>query len=529
MTILQSDGKVKKQKAEKKPAVKLAAAVGAKKTSMASGRRPRRSPAEMYKSRHNIGNRSAAERVRVGSYRESEIALYFPDTYWPAAVKVDFHNSPARAHDQTDEDDDDNSKATERQSSETTSKAKSRSTSREKKKASNSVPKDGERDSSPSKKQEPVSIKMESCDWEDDDSDSDSAVKPDPSLSKKATAATKKDSKAPSSKFNIKTPSRTPSPKKEHKGMTSSNDSKALTAASKDTKTLMIKSVVDGKKPGKALKQNKNPAVKSGKLPAASNKSTEHSKNNPNFSKPSKVSATKTQSSRQNKADGAKTVAAKPKVMKGDGQQCKVGSSKTNQKEKRLVAKYAHLKPRAPRIKRTACLNAGAITSLMLECDEPVSKRRKSETAKDEADEDYSIIKAEPKSRSPSKDKKHNKDAKPKQKSKRDNEEEFQASKKKKKTQEEVVRKGKTPGKNKDVKGKGKAAVKVKVEKSPKRKVELPEISLWPPPKRMASLNAQVSSVQPKLLLCSPVILRDYFCGNPSLPLQSDWPQAFSN
>ncbi|ELT94662.1 hypothetical protein CAPTEDRAFT_207247, partial [Capitella teleta] len=48
--------------------------------------------------------------------------------------------------------------------------------------------------------------------------------------------------------------------------------------------------------------------------------------------------------------------------------------------------RFADIKPRAPRIKRTACLNANAIVSLMYEKDEPL-KKQKVEVTDDEGDE----------------------------------------------------------------------------------------------------------------------------------------------
>ena len=45
-----------------------------------------RRTAELYKSSHNIGNRTAAE--RVGSYKETEVALVYPEGFWEA-VKID--------------------------------------------------------------------------------------------------------------------------------------------------------------------------------------------------------------------------------------------------------------------------------------------------------------------------------------------------------------------------------------------------------------------------------------------------------
>ena len=408
---------------------------------MAARKRTRKTTAEMYKSRHNIGNRSAAERARQGSYRESEIALYFPDTYWPA-VKVDFQsNSPSHVQDSTADETDGKKKVLQAK------KDSGRDASL--KKISDSTKEETyvRRDSSPCSTQKVISSNKKNM-----------------SSSKTALSSPRKDQKSADSKQQ----------KSDNNKPCAEEESKSVERAKSG------KTVVKLEKAVTSSKLQKNSAKGSKTILVEAND-------------PKGANITRKQKTTKKESYGADS-----------DRDSKAGSKKHQQVAKKRPGKYSDLKPRAPRIKRTACLNSGAITMLMLEGPEPASKKKKSATDDDETEEeeeeeddssedDEVVIRKSP-SVLHEKHGQKNSDDEETQKCKKITGSQYLSAKKiklSKKVTGESAAKALKDAKHKMTQKDDKRKPGAKKKKTLKRKSPV-DIPLWPPPKRMASLNAQV-------------------------------------
>ena len=382
-----------------------------------------RRTAELYKSSHNIGNRTAAE--RVGSYKETEVALVYPEGFWEAVKVDDGGVSPFESN--------------------------SRSRSRSPK----SSPRSPFSDLSPTRSNRrtysPYALPIKRRSHISDSSSSESSE-----------GSSEEDSKSSLSHLH---------------------DLKVVIDKRNDAKT--------------SLKGSQ---------------------------KESKDCSEEETRSKKLRRFGSKPF---PKVAGG-------GSS-----GKRMPPGRSGVRPRAPRIKRTACLNAAAIVGLLYENDEPVHKKRKlDDEVSMDSDEmcelqfELDIKKAIAASKEMAKESHHKsacgsgtaskKSSSTKDKDSKNKDKDVKKDSKKD-PKEQKEKKSKKSGKDKDTKNigkkdkviskkikKDKKVMKVKKKVKVKKKEEPSEsessesessedekqkeedIPLWPPPKRMASLNATV-------------------------------------
>ena len=359
-----------------------------------------RRTAELYKSSHNIGNRTAAG--WVGSYKESEYALVYPEGFWESVKPENGEVSP------------DHSPVREKDSKHAKDKPKDKDT---KEKASKEKP------SSPCR----TGTKRKHSETESPSKPEKTKIKSEKTKSDKSSRTKSKSPQRPKSK----------SPQRGSKEAKSTSDNKK---GSTDTKKDAKKTSKDKDDAKSAKKGNKSP-----RSPSPPKKTPAKDKDN------------------------------------------KSGSS--SKKSKKPTP--SPVKPRAPRIKRTACLNANAINSLLYENDEPSPKKHKVEEEYDEVvtDDKTSIFAF--------------------------NSDDSQSSLPDLSRGRKLTKETKTRDGSKDSAKGGKKAAKKggkEVKKEVKKRVakRCPSVDssseeesesesekedntpLWPPPKRMASLNAQV-------------------------------------
>jgi len=405
-------------------------------------RNRKKSGAELYKTRHNIGKRSAAGRVT--SYRETEVALLFPDGFFRPVVKVEMtenEKEDVACVDNTGGQD--LSKADH-----VTGEVKPKRLSSE---SSESV-----------KKRSPKS-------WS-------SSAQNKPKGPHKGAAKTIVKKKSTLKRASV-----------ERKTGDEKNKAAKESAFDKETKTVKERGkVVKGSL--KSVKNSQN-EVSPSKIPDASNQHTDSDSSSSSL----QVRLPKDTTSDNKKSDPATKkgeIESKNKNTvkknKGANHSSVISSAKSS--------KYFGLQPRAPRIKRTACLNAGAIMSAMYK-DTPVVKKPKMDMSSVHATSEKSISKQSPKKQETSKSESPKKVVGSKKAECKQN---YALSKKvphldiNKKVKVKMKAKEKVKPRPRIIK-RGK---KVKVEDSSEEDSETEEeehIPLWPPPRRMASLNAQVS------------------------------------
>ncbi len=346
--------------------------------------------AELYKSSHNIGNRQA--RFRVGSYKDSEYALVYPEGFWEA-VKI--HH---------EEDDDDFSPVRSPRS-----KSPGERTSRTK----HSTPVKGD-GSGPRTQRSPSSGRHK---------DANSLKELKVVLEKKDEGDKKKEHDKKGSCKKEKDKDRSPSPCKRSSSHGKEKDHKTSHGKDFDSK-----------------------------------------------------------SSSNHKDKGRKSVGSAKKPLR-----------RPSSASKPIIPQ------RAARIKRTACLNAAAIVGLLYENEEPSPKRQKVEVGKEQDpydvfsyntsddDDDEITFKTKPSEILKKKKLNDEKNAELKKKLTKKYKEKSGKGVKKTAPKKKVTKKCQSSEEESDSSSSEDSDDEVKF----KRKAE-DDIPLWPPPKRMASLNAQV-------------------------------------
>ena len=358
-----------------------------------------RKTAELYKSSHNIGNRTAAE--RVGSYKETEVALVYPEGFWDAVTK------PTSCDESEDDDSDSMSDS---------SAARSR------------------KDQTPTAKENGIS-------------------KPKVSEGVNGTANKTKSPQRTSSKSKSPPRPRNKSKSPPRAGSKSKSPQRPKVSNNKNTKNVIktyskSQPLAPAKKPGLKLnldcKEEKDDKKKI-------------KKNGPKI--------------KQEKKD--------TKVKKADKP---ANGNKNSPKEKptqKVKKKKTNIRPRAPRIKRTACLNAAAIVNLLYETDEPAAKKQKVEPSTPDEIFDFT---SDDSNSLPDLEKTRKRLKEVKKETKNETKE----------TKSEMGKRKRQPVLYMEAESSTSSESDEESEDEKEKKKKEEDIPLWPPPKRMASLNAQV-------------------------------------
>ena len=389
---------------------------------MASKGKPKRaSPkvrktAELYKSSHNIGNRTA--RMRVGCYKDTEFAVEYPDGFWDPVKPTDQTPDRSRGASENHSPTRVSSPASvgKKTSPQKASKSASGATKRkleDKQEMNGSI--------APTKKATPKDEKKTPKLEKGDSKNEKKTVKSEKNYSKKdkkgdSEKTTPKHGKTGKNDSNIKPTKEVkivlekhPTPKIHDEKKVADNKGKANQEKdkkekkekekkiSKEINSVKDKNVTKDKKEkdktkikGASKKEIKKDKKKKAAAKTAEEKSSdeksEHSSDYTYDSNDSEMEISFKKRKTETPVKPSSKESLKSKVKGGKKMMPKGKDSKSNNtgskiKKSNSSSKVEVLEPRAPRIKRTACLNANAIVSALYQTEDTSSNTKSSTSA----------------------------------------------------------------------------------------------------------------------------------------------------